>query len=69
METIHLEDNHQDFLRIIGDAGVISSTEPFNQGWLVGREYIIDGNILFFRDGDYGNPLKHLVEKVVKNIN
>lgn len=69
METIYLEDNHQDFLRIIGDNGVISSAEPFNQPWLVGREYMIDGDILFIRDGDRGIPLNHLIEKVVHNNN
>lgn len=64
METIYLEDNHQDFLRVIGDKGVIVETEPFHQPWLVGREYMIDGDILFFRDGENGVPLKHLVKYV-----
>jgi len=69
METIHLQDNHQDFLRIIGDDGVIVRTEPFNQPWLVGREYMIDGDIFFYRDGDNGVPLKHRIETVtVTNV-
>jgi hypothetical protein len=64
MEIIHLEDNHQDFLRIIGDKDVIVETEPYHQSWLVGREYMIDGDILFFREGDTGVPLKRLVKCV-----
>lgn len=64
METIYLKDNHQDFLRIIGDKGVVVEVQPFNQPWLVGREYMIDGDIFFYRDGDNAVPLKHKVEYV-----